>query len=112
MARINAIGFDLDHTLAVDNCLERVAFLRLLESILAQGGRTCGVLGDELDAIDDLLRHQRSGEFSIDDAVRRFVSAHGVVPSDGHARTFRDTALSLVDDLVVPLPGVRPTLEA
>ncbi|MBV9027960.1 MAG: HAD family hydrolase [Candidatus Eremiobacteraeota bacterium] len=112
MERITGIGFDLDHTLAVDNTLERVAFERLLETILAEGGRTCGTLTDELDAIDDLLRHQRRGEFSIDDAVRRFVSTHGIAPGEAHVAAFRKTALGLIDDLVMPLPNVRSTLEA
>lgn len=112
MERITGIGFDLDHTLAVDNALERVTFERLLETILAEGGRTCGTLTDELDAIDDLLRHQRRGEFSIDDAVRRFVSTHGLAPCERHIAAFRETALGLIDDLVIPLPNVRSTLEA
>ncbi|MBV9055208.1 MAG: HAD family hydrolase [Candidatus Eremiobacteraeota bacterium] len=112
MERITGIGFDLDHTLAIDNTLERVAFERLLEAVLAQGGRTCGTLTDELDAIDELLRHQRRGDFSVDDAVRRFVSTHGVTPEQRHVAAFRETALGLIDDLVIPLPNVRSTLEA
>ncbi|MBV9233323.1 MAG: HAD family hydrolase [Candidatus Eremiobacteraeota bacterium] len=112
MERISGIGFDLDHTLAIDNTLERVAFLRLLEALLAGGGATYRSMAEELDAIDDLLSHQRHGAFSIDEAVRRFVAAHGVAARDGHVETFRHTALSLVDDLVVPLPGVPQALQA
>ncbi len=112
MDAVRGIGFDLDHTLAIDNRLERVAFLRLLERILAEGGRYEGTLTDETDGIDELLTRQRRGEFSIDDAVRRFVAAHGVPPANSHVEWFRRTALAMVDDLVVPLPGVEQTLEA
>ncbi len=112
MDAVRGIGFDLDHTLAIDNRLERVAFLRLLEWILAAGGRYIGTLTDEIDRIDELLKRQRSAEFSIDEAVRRFVAAHGVIPADSHVEWFRRTAVAMVNDLVVPLPGVPQTLEA
>jgi len=110
MDAVRGIGFDLDHTLAIDNRLERVAFLRLLERILAEGGRYEGTLTDEIDGIDELLKRQRSAEFSIDEAVRRFVAAHGVAPADSHVEWFRRTAVGMIDDLVVPLPGVAQTL--
>jgi HAD superfamily hydrolase (TIGR01509 family) len=109
---VRGIGFDLDHTLAIDNGLERVAFLRLLERILAEGGSYEGTLADEIDGIDGLLKRQRSAEFSIDEAVRRFVAAHGVPPAESHVEWFRRTAVAMVDDLVVPLPGVAQTLAA
>jgi putative hydrolase of the HAD superfamily len=112
MEAVCGIGFDLDHTLAIDNRLERVAFLRLLEAVLAEGGRSLGPLALEIDGIDELLTQQRRGEFSIDDAVRRFVAAHDVEPTEAHVEWFRTAAVSMVDDLVVPLPGVSRTLAA
>ena len=112
MDAVRGIGFDLDHTLAIDNRLERVAFLRLLERILAEGGSSQGTLADEIDGIDDLLTRQRRGEFSIDEAVRRFVAAHGVTPEQSHVEWFRRIAVAMVEDLVVPLPGVARTLRA
>jgi HAD superfamily hydrolase (TIGR01509 family) len=112
MDAVCGIGFDLDHTLAIDNRLERVAFLRLLEAVLSEGGRTLGTLADEIEQIDDLLMHQRRGEFSIDEAVRRFVAAHGIESTPAHVEWFRRTAVGMVDDFVVPLPGVRETLKA
>ncbi len=111
MDAVRGIGFDLDHTLAIDNRLERVVFLRLLERVLAEGGRYEGTLTDEIDGIDELLTRQRRGGYSIDEAVRRFVAAHGVTPADSHVEWFRRTAVAMVDDLVVPLPGVAQTLE-
>src|SRR5581483_7646762 len=41
------VGFDIDHTIAIDNKLERVAFLRLLETIAGDGGRVAEILNDE-----------------------------------------------------------------
>jgi HAD superfamily hydrolase (TIGR01509 family) len=111
MAAVRAIGFDLDHTLAIDNRLERVAFLRLLEVLLSEGGRMSGTLGDEIARIDALLAEQRRGEYPIDEAVRRFVADHGVEPAEGHVRTFERTAVAMVDEFVVPLPAVQSTLE-
>lgn len=112
MSTVRGIGFDLDHTLAIDNRLERVALLRVLEIVLDEGGRTIGTLGDEINGIDELLLRQRSGAFTIDDAVQRFVAEHGVEPADRYAELFRRTAVEMVDEFVVPLPGVRPTLDA
>lgn len=112
MQPVCGVGFDLDHTLAIDNRLERVAFLRLLEIVLREGGRALGTLGDEIEAIDDVLRRQRAGDFSIDEAVRRFVAQRGVEPTQWHADTFRDTAVTMVDAFVVPLPGIERTLDA
>ncbi len=109
---VRAIGFDLDHTLAIDNRLERVALLRLLDALLNEGGRPVGTLADEIDNIDDLLARQRAGEFSIDDAVRRFVAQRGLEPAGRHVEWFRRTAVEMVPEFVVPLPGVKPTLEA
>jgi len=112
MSGVCGIGFDLDHTLAIDNKLERVAFLRLLEVVLSEGGCTIGTFSDEIEAIDDLLARQRSGEWSIDDAVRRFVQAHRVEPTHPHVQWYRRRAVEMVDEFVVPLPGVASTLKA
>lgn len=109
---MRAFGFDLDHTLAIDNGLERVAFLRLLEVLLSEGGRTIGTLRDEIDSIDALLARQRQGEYSIDEAVRRFAAGHGVAPAERHVAAFRRTAVTMVDEFLVPLPGVKPVLDA
>jgi HAD superfamily hydrolase (TIGR01509 family) len=111
MDLVRGIGFDLDHTLAIDNRLERVAFLHLLEVVLADGGRPLGGFADEIDDIDELLQQQRQGEFSIDDAVRRFVVARGLEPSKRYEEWFRRAAVEMVEEFVVPLPGVRRMLD-
>ncbi len=111
MTAVRGIGFDIDHTLAIDNRLERVALLRLLEFVLARGGHTVGTLADEIESIDALLARQRSGEFTIDDAVRLFVSDHGLEPNRSFVETFRANAVEMVEEFVVPLPGVKRMLE-
>jgi len=111
MAAVLGIGFDLDHTLAIDNRLERVAFLRLLEVMLREGGCTAGTFADEIESIDELLTRQRRGEFSIDDAVTRFAETHSLEPSGRYVEIFRASAVGMVDEFVVPLPGVAPMLD-
>jgi HAD superfamily hydrolase (TIGR01509 family) len=110
MDPVDGIGFDLDHTLAIDNRLERVAFLRLLERLLADGGRSVGTYADEIDAIDQLLARQRRGQFSIDIAVETFVASHGLVANAAYVDAFRAMALDMVDAFVLALPGVGTTL--
>lgn len=112
MEDVRGIGFDLDHTLAIDNRLERVALLRLLEILLREGGKTVGTLTDEIESIDELLSRQRRGEFSIDDAVNRFVAARGAEPAPRYVEIFRRSAVEMVDDFVIALPGVQPMLGA
>ena len=86
------IGFDIDHTLAIDNRLERVAFLRLLEAILERRRATrweacrrdrCGSTR--------CWRAQREGEFTIDDAVRRVRRESAASsPHERYVERFRD----------------------
>jgi len=111
MDAIQGIGFDLDHTLAIDNHLERVAFLRLLESVSSRGGRVLGTLFDQIDAVDRLLQRQRSGEFTIDEAVRLFAAERGLADGDWFVESFRKMAVESVEDFLVPLPGVDRTME-
>lgn len=106
------VGFDIDHTIVLDNKLERVAFLRLLEIVIADGGRALGTLFEEADHIDALLSLQRSGAFSIDDAVTRFVLERGVPAKESYAERFRRMACEMVDQFVVPVPGAKATMDA
>lgn len=106
-----AVGFDIDHTLAIDNRLERIALLHLLSRIDAAGGKALGTLDQETTAIDTLLRRQRSGDFSIDEAVRRFVRERGIRDTEQFVDAFRKIALALVEEIVVVLPGARRLLE-
>lgn len=106
-----AVGFDIDHTLCIDNKLERVAFLHLLERIVADGGSACGSLADETAAIDALLATQRGGAMTIEEAVRQFVSEHGVPSSDGYVEGFKRLALQMAPSFIVPAPDAKATLD-
>ena len=105
------VGFDFDHTLGIDNKLERVAFLRLLELLISAGGRALGTLDEESKRIDDLLASQRAGDFSIDEAVERFARAR-LPHTDVHpyVQMYKNFAIDSVDQFVVPLPGARAML--
>lgn len=103
------MGFDFDHTLGIDNKLERVAFLRLLEFLPQQKF----TLPQEIQRIDELLAAQRSGSFGIDEAIRHFAQAHGMHDDPvSLIERFKRFALEGVEQFVVPLPGVRELFEA
>lgn len=107
---VAGIGFDLDHTLAIDNKLERVAFLRLLEEIERDGGKGLGNLDEETSRIDELLAWQRKGPATIEEAVMRFVRERGADPKVSYAQRFKAMAVEMVDDFVIPIPGVARML--
>ncbi|HTU81791.1 MAG TPA: HAD family hydrolase [Candidatus Acidoferrales bacterium] len=104
------VGFDLDHTLAIDNKLERVAFLRLLEEVVERGGHPLGSIFEESDRIDALLAEQRTGAFPIEIAVERFVIDRGLPMEPYFLERYRALALEMIEQFVVPMPGVRRTL--
>ena len=107
-----AVGFDFDHTLGVDNKLERVAFLRLLERLATYDGAQVREQSEEIAHIDELLVAQRSGAFPIDEAVHRFMQAHGVdAGAARYVEYYKSVALSLVGELVEARPGLEAMLE-
>ena len=107
-----AVGFDFDHTLGIDNKLERVAFLRLLELLLSVGGEPLGSLEEETKEIDGLLALQRSGAFSIGEAVERFCAPRlphtDVAP---YVSSYKQFAIAGVEQFVIPMPGARAMLQ-
>lgn len=107
-----AVGFDIDHTLCIDNKLERVAFLHLLERIVADGGSPLGSLTDESDRIDALLVHARSGACTIEEAVQSFVRERGVEPDRTYVEGFKRMALAMAQSFIVPDPRARFVIEA
>lgn len=105
------VGFDIDHTLCIDNKLERVAFLHLLEQICAQGGHALGSLAQETENIDRLLVKQRAGGCTIEEAVDRFVEDRGVARSGAFTEGFRRMALAMAETFIVPDPEAKATLD-
>lgn len=110
--RVRAVGFDFDHTLGIDNKLERVAFLRLLDAACEQGGHCIGTLAEEIVRIDDLLAKQRSGAFTIEEAVRQFMRERGVTGAARFVEEYKRMAVDMVRTFVIPQPGVREMLAA
>jgi len=108
--RIRAVGFDFDHTLGIDNKLERVAFLRLLDAACEQGGHCIGTLAEEIERIDELLAKQRAGSFTIEEAVQRFIRERGVADAQAYVEQYKQMAVEMVDSFVIPQPGVREML--
>ena len=107
-----AVGFDIDHTLCIDNKLERVAFLHLLVQVIDDGGYSLGSLAQESDRIDDLLAFTRGGGCTIEAAVERFVTERGGRASDEYVTGFKRMALQMAESFIVPDPGARPTIAA
>jgi HAD superfamily hydrolase (TIGR01509 family) len=104
------VGFDFDHTLGIDNKLERVAFLRLLDAACELGGYCIGTLADEIVRIDDLLAKQRSGAFTIEEAVRRFMRKRGIAEAEDFVERYKRMAVEMVESFVIPEPFVRQML--
>lgn len=111
MSRPSVI-FDIDHTLAIDNKLERVAFLHVLGRVIANGGHALGSLEEESAAIDNLLVQTRSGMYTIDEAVQRFVDERQTPDPREYPAQYRNLATSMVEAFVVPMPDALPTLNA
>jgi HAD superfamily hydrolase (TIGR01509 family) len=107
-----AVGFDIDHTLCIDNKLERVAFLHLLERLVADGGTPLGSLAHESDHIDVLLAWQRGGAATIEEAVRTFVRERGVEPREEYVEGFKRMAVAMAETFIVPDPQARTTIAA
>ncbi|HLI96718.1 MAG TPA: HAD family hydrolase [Candidatus Baltobacteraceae bacterium] len=112
LRKIAAVGFDFDHTLGIDNKLERVVFLRLLDAACEQGGHCIGTLADEIVRIDDLLVKQRSGAFTIEEAVQNFIRERGIAQPDAYVDEYKRMAVEMVPSFVIPEPGVHQLLEA
>jgi HAD superfamily hydrolase (TIGR01549 family) len=105
------VGFDIDHTLCIDNKLERVAFLHLLDRLVAEGGRALGPLARESELIDELLVFQRGGGCSIEEAVRRFVSERGGEPREEYIDGFKRMALNMAETFIIPDPDAKSVLD-
>ncbi|MGH7727636.1 MAG: HAD family hydrolase [Vulcanimicrobiaceae bacterium] len=104
-----ALGFDFDHTLGVDNLLERTVALELL----AEYARERGAAYDSADAgraVDAALERTRTGGVPIEAALAGFFDLF-VPASVGEtgfdaASDFRERALARAPDFVRPLPGL------
>lgn len=107
---IAAIGFDFDHTLGIDNKLERVAFLHVLDEACRHGARWPSTLAHEIETIDALLAAQRAGECTIEHAVEGFLRDRGARDAEHYVQRYKDRCLEMVDDFIIPQPRAREVL--
>jgi HAD superfamily hydrolase (TIGR01509 family) len=106
-----AVGFDFDHTLGVDNGLERKALYAYARE-----------LGHPLDPEDGAVRKQletllgdfRNGRTSMDEMIARFAAVIGAddAGAGANAARWQQHCFDLVDELVRPLDGARELLAA
>jgi FMN phosphatase YigB (HAD superfamily) len=106
-----AVGFDFDHTLGIDNKLERTVALGMLASL----ARDRGVAYDAdraFAAIEAAIRAYRAGETRLETAIEGFFAGVlGPGPELGAvAARFRDEAVRRAPEFVTILPGVREAL--
>jgi FMN phosphatase YigB (HAD superfamily) len=102
-----AFGFDFDHTLGVDNGLERNA----LYAYAADLGRP----QDPRDAVvrkrlEDVLANFRAGKTAMDDMIAQFAAAVGADAAAANAAGWQQHCYDLVDDLVRPVDGALDVL--
>jgi FMN phosphatase YigB (HAD superfamily) len=102
-----AIGFDFDHTLGVDNGLERKA--------LSAYANELGHPLDPHDAapgkhLEDILAGFRAGTTSMDEMIARFARAVGADPAAVTTARWQQHCYDLVDELVRPLDGAHELL--
>ena len=100
-----AFGFDFDHTLGVDNGLERTAFADYAAALGAPYEAHGAVAAD----VDALLARFRAGALTLEDMVGRFGA---LVGAHVDADRWRAICYALVDRLVRPVDGAIETLAA
>jgi HAD superfamily hydrolase (TIGR01549 family) len=106
-----AVGFDFDHTLGIDNKLERTVALEMLASLAAANGIGYDAAAAERE-VDVAISAYRHGTGSIDTAIATFFerfAPSGAATLD-LALTFRDTVIERVAGHVEALPGAQEML--
>lgn len=108
-----AIGFDFDHTLGIDNKLERVVALDMLRDF----ARAKEISYDPAEAdaaIDDVLARTRAGDVPVEVAIAGFFErfAHAGAATFDAAQEFRDAVVARAPEFVAALPGAVAMLAA
>jgi HAD superfamily hydrolase (TIGR01509 family) len=106
MASDFAVGFDFDHTLGIDNKLERTTALEELGKLAAENGLDYD-LPAAAAAIDEVLKAARSGEHSIESHIagfyERFAPAGNAIVD--FAGKFREVVLANAPAHIAPVAG-------
>jgi HAD superfamily hydrolase (TIGR01549 family) len=110
MASEFSIGFDFDHTLGIDNKLERTVALAMLADHAAAHGIQYDAAAAGV-AIDETLAQYRSSDRSIESCIagffERFAPDSNVLDITGQ---FRDAVVAAAPDHVQALPGATEML--
>ncbi len=108
-----AVGFDFDHTLGIDNKLERTVALEMLRSLALAKGIAYDGAAAEL-AIDAALTRSRGGEVAIEVAIAGFFESFAPAGSAtmDTAQDFRDTVVARAPAYIEALPGAGAMLGA
>jgi len=83
----------------------------LLDALCEEGGRALGTLAEESARIDELLNRQRSGAFTIDEAVERFVNERGATAAPSYVARYKAMALESVPHFFVRQPDALDVLD-
>ncbi len=102
-----AIGFDFDHTLGIDNALEREALSAYAAELGCPVDRTDGAWLDRLEA---LLRAFRAGEMTMEAMIAQFARALGVADARVSAARWGAICFELVPSHVHAIDGAREML--
>ncbi len=113
MARDIAVGFDLDHTLGIDNLLEKTVALAMLADRAQRRGVTYDVAAAE-KAIGETLHAMRSGDVSVELGIAgffgQFVAGGERLDVIDEAEDYREAVLAKVGEHMTALPGMRELL--
>jgi len=108
-----AVGFDFDHTLGIDNKLERTVCLEIAEKLCALRGRAFDPAAATTH-LDDEIQVVRRGDLPVETALEGWLLAVAG-PGDENvieAGKFRDAVVARASEFVQALPGVRAMLDA
>ncbi len=109
-----AIGFDFDHTLGVDNRLERSVMLAQLHEIAAVAGVVVDLAAAEI-AVETTLHAYRHGFVGVEDGVgsffTEFVPGHATETLDA-AALFRERVVAEAPAKIEPIAGALDMLSA
>ena len=114
MASDIAVGFDFDHTLGIDNKLERTVALEILARLAAERGVAYDA-AEASRAMDETLASYRAGREAVETGVAgflvRFVPGLGRAAVD-EAQSFREAVVERVPEFVTALPQAQEMLDA
>jgi HAD superfamily hydrolase (TIGR01509 family) len=112
MATQFAVGFDFDHTLGIDNKLERTVILETLATYARDHEATYNAAAADA-AVDDVLASYRVGTMTPEVAVagflEHFAPVHGAAVMDA-ANAFREHVMSRASAFIQPVDGAQALL--